>query len=80
MKIKQLEYLLEVVECGSISKAAQQLFVSQPSLTKSIMGLEEEYGIQILIRKPRGIELTEEGKRFIHYAQGGIDCSPISEE
>ncbi|GAA0679398.1 LysR family transcriptional regulator [Clostridium cadaveris] len=75
MKIKQLEYLLEVVECGSISKAAQQLFVSQPSLTKSIMGLEEEYGIQILIRNPRGIELTEEGKRFVHYAQGVLTAA-----
>lgn len=75
MKIRQLEYLLEVVECGSISKAAQQLFVSQPSLTKSIMGLEAEYGIQILIRNPKGIELTEEGKSFVHYAQGVLTAA-----
>lgn len=68
MKIKQLEYLVKTVECGSISKAAQQLFISQPSLTKAIMGLEEEYGIQILVRKARGVELTVDGKSFIRYA------------
>lgn len=68
MKIKQLEYLVKTVECGSISKAAQQLFISQPSLTKAIMGLEEEYGIQILVRKARGVELTVDGKNFVRYA------------
>lgn len=70
MKIKQLEYLLKIAECGSISKAAEQLFISQPSLTKSVMGLEEEYGIQIFVRKARGVELTTDGKSFVHYARG----------
>lgn len=68
MKIKQLEYLVKVAECGSISKAAQQLYISQPSLTKAIMSLEEEYGIQILVRKARGVELTVDGKSFVRYA------------
>lgn len=68
MKIKQLEYLVKVAQCGSISKAAQQLYISQPSLTKAIMNLEEEYGIQILVRKARGVELTVEGKSFVRYA------------
>ena len=70
MKMKQLEYLLKVVECGSISTAAQQLFISQPSLSKSIMALEDEYRIQILVRKARGVELTADGKSFVHYARG----------
>ena len=50
VKLKQLEYLLKIVECGSITKAARELYISQPSLTKSIVSLEEEYRIQILIR------------------------------
>lgn len=79
MKIKQLEYLLKVVECGSISKAAQQLFVSQPSLTKAILGLEEEYSIQILVRKARGVELTADGKSFVHYARGVITAAQALE-
>ncbi len=69
MQIKQLEYLLKTVECGSITKASQQMFVSQPSLTKAIMNLEEEFGIQILVRKARGVVLTPEGKKFVRYAR-----------
>ena len=79
VKIKQLEYLLKVVECGSISKAAQQLFVSQPSLTKAIHGLEEEYKVQILVRKARGVELTVEGKNFVHYARGVLTAAQALE-
>lgn len=70
MQLKQLEYLVKIVECGSISKAAQILYVSQPSLTKAVMNLEQEYGIQILVRKARGVELTSDGKSFVHYARG----------
>ena len=67
MKMKQLEYLIKIAECGSISKAAQELYISQPSLTKAISGLEEEFHVQLLLRKPRGVELTIEGKSFLHY-------------
>lgn len=70
MQLKQLEYLAKIVECGSISQAAQQLYLSQPSLTKAISQLEKEYGIQILVRKARGIELTKEGIDFLYYAKG----------
>ena len=75
MKLKQLEYLLKIVECGSITKAARELYISQPSLTKSIVSLEEEYGIQILIRKPRGVELTADGKSFVYYARTVLAAS-----
>jgi len=70
VKLKQLEYLMKIVELGSISRAAQELYVSQPSLTKAISALEEEYKIEILVRKPRGIELTKAGKSFVYYARG----------
>ena len=68
MQIQQLEYLMKVVECGSITRAAQQLFLSQPSLTKSISNLESEYHIKIFDRRPKGIQLTPEGKEFLYYA------------
>ena len=70
MQLKQLEYLVKIVECGSITQAAQKLYISQPSLTKAISNLEQEYGIQLLIRKSRGIEVTEEGAEFLYYAKG----------
>lgn len=69
MQLKQLEYLVKIAECGSITQASEQLYVSQPSLTKSIMNLEQEYGVQLLVRKPRGIELTADGRSFVHYAR-----------
>lgn len=70
MKLKQLEYLIKIVECGSITQAAQQLYISQPSLTKAVSNLEDEYKIQLLVRKPRGVELTLEGRDFVHHARG----------
>ena len=75
MKMKQLEYLLKIAECGSITKASEQLFVSQPTLTKAVMNLEEEYGVQLLVRKTRGVELTADGKRFVHYARGVLTAA-----
>lgn len=69
MQIKQLEYLLKIVECGSITQAAKQLYVSQPNLTKAVRQLEDEYGIEIFVRKPRGVELTMAGKNFVYYAK-----------
>ena len=69
MQIKQLEYLIKIVENGSISKAAEQLYITQPNLTKAVSSLEKEYGIRIFNRKARGVELTAEGKEFMRYAR-----------
>ena len=77
MQLQQLEYIVKIAECGSITKAAEQLFISQPSLTKSISHLEKEYGVQIFVRKPRGIELTDDGKDFVHYAKGVLTASQV---
>ncbi len=72
MQIKQLEYLLKIVECGSITKAASELYISQPNLTKAIHQLEEEFDIKILARKPRGVDLTLDGKNFVYYAKNVV--------
>ena len=69
MQIKQLEYLVKIVENGSISKAAEQLYITQPNLTKAVISLEKEYGIRLFNRRARGVELTAEGKEFIRYAR-----------
>jgi DNA-binding transcriptional LysR family regulator len=63
-----MEYIIEVVQCGSINKAAQNLYLSQPNLSNSIKALERELGFQIFIRKNSGIELTPEGTEFLKYA------------
>lgn len=69
MQLKELEYLLKTVECGSITKAAEQMFISQPTLTKNIQSLENEYNIKIFQRVASGVELTEQGKDFVYYAR-----------
>lgn len=79
MQIKQLEYFVKTVECGSITQAAQQLYVSQPSLTKAILSLEQEYGEKFLVRKARGVELTPQGKNFMRYAKGVLTAAQALE-
>ena len=65
MTFLQLNYILEIYNCGSINKAAQNLFVSQSSLSSSIMELEDELGIKIFTRSNRGIMITDDGQDFI---------------
>lgn len=69
MQINQLKYLIEVAETGSINKAAQNLFVSQPNLSNAIVKLENEFNIKIFNRTNRGVELTKEGKEFLNHAK-----------
>ena len=69
MRFIQLEYFIKIAECGSITKAARELFVSQPSLTKAIANLETEYDIRLLERTPRGVRMTACGSEFLEYAK-----------
>ena len=69
MNIKHLSYVVEICRCGSINKAAQNLYISQSSLSGSVKSLEEELHYQLFRRKNSGIELTEEGKLFLESAK-----------
>lgn len=69
MTIQQLKYILAVAEVGSITEAAKQLFISQPSLSNSIKETEKETGITVFIRSRTGITLTKEGAEFLGYAR-----------
>ncbi|MBP5266247.1 MAG: LysR family transcriptional regulator [Lachnospiraceae bacterium] len=69
MTLKQLKYVVTVAETGSITEAAKQLFISQPSLTAAIKELEQEFGITIFHRSNKGIEQTPEGDEFLGYAR-----------
>lgn len=65
MTIQQLRYLSAVVECGSISKAAQKLYVSQPSVSAVIHALEDELDISVFSRSSKGITITQEGRELL---------------
>lgn len=69
MTLQQLRYAITIADCNSMNKAAQTLFVSQPSLSASIKELENEIGITIYKRTNRGITITPEGEEFLGYAR-----------
>lgn len=68
MTVQQLKYALVIAETGSMNKAAEQLYVSQPSLTASVQELERETGIMIFNRSGRGVTVTNDGAEFLQYA------------
>lgn len=70
MEFRQLKYFVGIVEAGSVSHAAQCLFVAQSALSKQISDLEQELGVQLLLRGRGGVQMTESGKVFHEYAQG----------
>ena len=69
MTIQQIKYAITISETGSLNKAAEVLFISQPSLTSSVQELEKEIGITIFNRSGRGVTLTNDGTEFILHAR-----------
>ncbi len=69
MTIQQLHYAIVISETGSLNKASEKLYVSQPSLSSSMQELEREMGFQIFSRSGRGMTLTSEGQEYILYAR-----------
>lgn len=67
--LKSFTYVLAVAECKSISKAAELLYISQPSLSRFISSLEQELGILLFERKSNGISLTEAGEIYVEYGK-----------
>ena len=65
MTLQQLKYVSMVERCGSFSKAAQKLYVSQPSVSNLVHGLEEELHITIFQRTPSGVVITNEGRELL---------------
>lgn len=64
MDIRQLNYFIQVADCGSYSLASQKLFVSQPALSKTIKNMEEELGITFFYTYQRRQHLTDAGQAF----------------
>lgn len=69
MTLQQLNYVITISECGSLNKAAEILYVAQPSLTGAVKELEKELGITIFNRSGRGVTLTNDGTEFLLYAR-----------
>ncbi len=79
MTLQQLKYIIEIAETGSITMAANRLFVSQPNLSKSVAELEKEMGITIFNRSNRGVYLSEDGTKFLSYARQIVEQAQLLE-
>lgn len=69
MTLQQLHYAITISECGSMNKAAEMLYIAQPSLTSAVKELERETGITIFHRSGKGVSLTADGSEFLTYAR-----------
>jgi len=70
MTLHQLKIWITIARCLSITKAAEELRIKQPSVTQQIRCLEKEYGLILYkIKGGRGIELTQAGRIFLKYAK-----------
>lgn len=69
MNILHLKYAVEVAKAGSLSKAAEALYMNQPNLSRAIKELEASLGITIFGRSAKGVYVTPEGEEFLGYAR-----------
>lgn len=80
MTLQQLKYVTMVAETGTITEAANRLYISQPSLTNAIHELEKEMNIVIFNRTNKGISLSREGEDFLGYARQILEQAAILED
>lgn len=80
LDLKQLKYFIVCAETGSISEAAKLLYTTQPSVSKAIKALENDMGIVLFDRMPRGIALTAKGREAYRYACRIVNDSRKLEE
>ena len=80
MTLQQLKYVVTVAKTGTITNAAKELYISQPSLTNAIHELEKEMNIVIFQRTNKGIVLSREGEDFLGYARQVLEQAAILED
>ena len=73
MNLLHMKYAVEIAETNSINKAAEKLYVGQPTLSRAIKELESNLGITIFDRSARGMTLTPDGEVFIRYAKVALN-------
>ena len=72
MKIRHLQCFMEVARLGHVGRAADQLAVTQPAVSKTLRELEEFLNVRLFTRGPKGLALTPMGEAFQHYAATGV--------
>jgi len=78
MELRHLRYFITVVQEQSFTRAAEKLFTAQPSLSQQIKDLEQEVGVNLFERSSRKIQLTDEGKAFLIYAEKALENAKLA--
>lgn len=68
MNSLQIDYFLKVAEKKNFTLAADELFVSQPAVSRQIVHMETELGVALFIRQAQGVQLTEAGQEFLRFS------------
>jgi LysR family transcriptional regulator, nitrogen assimilation regulatory protein len=69
MDLRSIRYFVQIAELGSITRASQHLGVAQPALSRHVKSVEDELGVQLLVRLPRGVRLTGAGLQFLEHCR-----------
>jgi len=72
MDLRGIRYFVQIADCGSITRAAANLGVAQPALTRHMQSMEQELGMQLLVRLPRGVRLTGAGRQFLEHCRRAL--------
>lgn len=80
MNLKQLEAFVQVAEGGSFSKAAKELFLTQPTISAHIASLEKELNVRLFVRNTKEVALSDDGKDLYKYARQIVDLEKKIEE
>ena len=80
MNYNHLIYFQTLARCEHYRKAAEELHITQPSLSNAIHRLEEDLGVQLFEKSGRGVRLTKQGRRFLDYVDQGFHALQIGEE
>jgi len=72
MDLRSIRYFVQIADCGGITRAAASLGVAQPALTRHVKTMEEELGLALLVRLPRGVRLTGAGRQFLDHCRRAL--------
>ncbi|MEK5758146.1 LysR substrate-binding domain-containing protein [Acinetobacter variabilis] len=78
MELRHLRYFITVAQEQSFTRAAEKLFTAQPSLSQQIKDLEQEVSVNLFERSSRKIQLTDEGKAFLIYAEKALENAKLA--
>jgi DNA-binding transcriptional LysR family regulator len=80
MELRHLRYFVAVAEALNFTKASARLRIAQPALSRQVQDLEDEIGVDLLKRSPRGVTITAEGRLFLEEAREVLRCADESVE